>query len=861
MKAKTNYFFVLLAFAICQPAQPQSSKRLSDVALMHEMRATPSPLNNAVVSDKNVSFMWPLSNHKSYYMENSPAWKKPKENDTNYRIRFSKDPSFNDKLFSASSSWPFYNPDNELSPGTWYWQFGYVRGDTTEWSDILQFEVKENPEKFIPPSYKSLMEKLPREHPRVLVFESEWTDFIQKSREKEEREWYIQKANEIINTERVNLDEAINTSFMEGLENEVKKKAMITRESRRIVDREEQNIDVLTRAYLLTKKRAYLDDAMKRIEEMVSWKNSPHLVGDFNQATLLSVTSLAYDSFYQMLTEKQKKMLLHEIKENGSDLFSDFANRLENHIADNHNWQMNFRIFTMAAFAVYGEIPEAGLWTEYAYNLWLARFPGLNKDGAWHNGDSYFHTNIRTLVEVPYFYTKVTGYDFFRDPWYKGSAMYVIFQQPPFSKSGGNGSSHQNVTTPRGTRVAYADALARLTNNSFLSDYVEVISESEPDIMKQSFGSKPGDLSWFRVHCNTPLPKGDKLAGLPLSYVFPQTGLASFMSDWKDLNRNAMFTFRSSPYGSTSHALANQNAFNTFYGGKALFYSTGHHSSFIDAHSFFSHRSTRAHNTILINGMGQKIGTEGYGWIPRYYEGTKISYVTGDASNAYGEVISPIWKERAEKSGLSLSPENGWGKNHLLTYRRHIVKLGDAGLVFIYDELEADTLVHWNYLLHTIENPMTIVQKEHAIQIRATNEKGTSDAYLFSNDELEVEMTNKFFTPALNWLKANNEGYFEPYKNHWHFEATTPMRKIYRFATIINTHDRKEQGIVPEHISDTEIRAGNWSITFNLSPRGKASFSIDNRTDDIKLIYDDITTIQENGITTILKDELPELEI
>jgi ATP-dependent phosphoenolpyruvate carboxykinase len=66
---------------------------------------------------------------------------------------------------------------------------------------------------------------------------------------------------------------------------------------------------------------------------------------------------------------------------------------------------------------------------------------------------------------------------------------------------------------------------------------------------------------------------------------------------------------------------------------------------------------------------------------------------------------------------------------------------------------------------------------------------------------------------------------------------------------------------VPERISDTEIRAGNWSITFNLSPRGKASFSIDNRTDDIKLIYDDITTIQENGITTILKDELPELEI
>ena len=41
--------------------------------------------------------------------------------------------------------------------------------------------------------------------------------------------------------------------------------------------------------------------------------------------------------------------------------------------------------------------------------------------------------------------------------------------------------------------------------------------------------------------------------------------------------------------------------------------------------------------------MGQKIGTEGYGWIPRYYEGEEISYVVGDASNAYGKIVSPLW--------------------------------------------------------------------------------------------------------------------------------------------------------------------------------------------------------------------------
>lgn len=165
-------------------------------------------------------------------------------------------------------------------------------------------------------------------------------------------------------------------------------------------------------------------------------EKSPHLVGDFNEATILSVASLAYDSFYHLLTENQKEMLKSEIKETGGNIFRNLANRLENHIADNHIWQMNLRIFTLAAFAMYGDLPEAKLWVDYAYNLWLARFPGLNADGAWHNGDSYFHTNLRTLVEVPYFYSKVTGYNFFADPWYNGSAMYVITQQPPSPSPG-----------------------------------------------------------------------------------------------------------------------------------------------------------------------------------------------------------------------------------------------------------------------------------------------------------------------------------------------------------------------------------------------------------------------------------------
>lgn len=56
-----------------------------------------------------------------------------------------------------------------------------------------------------------------------------------------------------------------------------------------------------------------------------------------------------------------------------------------------------------------------------------------------------------------------------------------------------------------------------------------------------------------------------------MTKVFNETGIATMHTSLGNIEENAMLSFRSSPYGSTSHALANQNAFNTFYGGKAIF--------------------------------------------------------------------------------------------------------------------------------------------------------------------------------------------------------------------------------------------------------------------------------------------------
>lgn len=840
--------------------------------LMHEMRATPSPLDGDTVADRKVSLQWPMEaslNDADSPLDGYAPRVRVDKSRIAYKVRFSRSPIPADGkgkgITVIDTRWPMYNPDNDFQPGTWYWQYGYVDGNAVRWSAQLRFVVKANPNKFCPPALSALLKNLPQGHPRILTTADSWSSIIVGSMGKEEREWYISAANKLLTTPMKSVDD-ITTSALKNMKNEQQVKAYLTRESRRVIDKEEGNCNALAGAYVLTRDRRYADEALHRILQIVNWDKSDKVKGDFNDATFLSLATIAYDTFYNMLSDDDRATLLSVIRDKAGKMYAQYNNHLENHIADNHVWQMTLRILTMAAFATYGDLPEATTWTDYCYNVWLSRMPGLNDDGAWHNGDSYFTVNTRTLIEVPLLYTRLSGFNFFSDPWYGRNVLYAIYQQPPFSKSGGNGSTHQEKLTPNAGRVSYLDALARILGDTYAADFVRMTLAKDPSYLRKAFLSKSADLTWFRICSDKPLPTGPGLAALPAGHVFPNSGLASFMCDLAHPRRNAWWSFRSSPYGSTSHALANQNAFNTFYGGQSLFYSSGHHTSFIDRHALYCERATRAHNTILANGKGQRIGTEGYGWMPRWYVGEKIGYVLGDASNAYGPVVSPLWQERAKLSEVELSPKTGWDtKNHVTTYRRHIVNMGKTGLIFIYDELEADSAITWSYLLHSVLKPLGVDEARDYVHIEATNDYGASDAYLFAPTRLRTDVTDQFFYPAVNWLKADAKGTFKPYPNHWHFTATSPASQCYHFATVIDTHALKDKARAPKVKKggkDCELTVGSWRVAFRLSPEGKGMFHLTDTSTGAEIMYKgEETTVKEDGRTSVLTDQLPQLEI
>lgn len=854
-----NRFSSLLLIAaalIASPSIHAAAER--PVSLMHEMRETPCPEEGLTVTERAVSFQWPLA-RDCHYMK-APAKVK------GYKLRYSADPTMKSGVTELDTRWPFHNP-GQMAPGRYYWQHAYVGTDgSVSWSPVFDFIVDDT-EKFCPPSYAEFIKKLPARHPRVYA-DAKALSTIRANAGTPDAKEIVNRADKAIKTEwKTPAD--IKTDMAKGLTNEGARSQMLTRESRRIVDKAEQMVDVLIKAAVITGDDNYAAEAIRRVNDMLGWVNHPNVVGDFNAATFVNIFSMAYDLLNDKLTAAEKETLMSAIAENTGKMYRKYQNRLENHIADNHVWQMNLRIFTHGAFTAYGHVPEADEWTDYAYNLWLARFPGLNSDGAWHNGDSYCNVNIRTLIEVPYFYSRVSGYDFFNDPWYTNNVMYRVYNQPPFSHSGGNGSAHLEKTAPRGAVIGYVDALAKLTGNTYAADYVRITLNKSPRLLQQGLTDKGQGLGWWRLQNNLKLADGPGLATLPLGHVFPESGLALFSTSLAKPQANKMIMFRSSPFGSTSHSLANQNAFNTFFGGEPLFYSSGHHTSYCDRHAIYCERGTRAHNTILVDGMGQRIGIEGYGWMPRHYVGKRLGYVLGDASAAYGPVISEKWIQRCKDSDIPLDAEHGFAEVGLKTFRRHMVRLGETGLIFIYDELEADQPREWSYLLHTVTNPMEVDETgAKYVKISARGNKGASDAFLFSGVKLACDTTSQFFVPAENWLKADADGNFKKNPDHWHFTAKTPRTRVCRLATIINTHrlpkDDTQTFPKPNVRKDGSIKFGEWIITANLTADGAPAFTVrsNKEGEEAAITYSgEATAITEGGATTELTDQRPHLEI
>ena len=227
---------------------------------------------------------------------------------------------------------------------------------------------------------------------------------------------------------------------------------------------------------------------------------------------------------------------------------------------------------------------------------------------------------------------------------------------------------------------------------------------------------------------------------------YKDAGEVAMHSAPEDTGKDLALSFRSSTFGSGSHTTASQNAFNLLYKGVDVYRSTGYYQNFSDAHNLMSYRHTQAHNSLLVNGIGQPYSTEGYGSVMRAMGGQHISYCLGDASHAYRGISNdPMWVGYFKQAGIDQVPAHGFGATPLTKYRRHVLML-HPHTVIVYDELEASEAVRWEWLLHS----PTEFKMDATKKTLSTNNKTKgwmAVTQLFGGHVFTLSQTDRFVVP------------------------------------------------------------------------------------------------------------------
>lgn len=709
---------------------------------------------------------------------------------------------------SKAVNWCMYNPHKILNNGTWYWRYRSVTaaGDAQPWSKTYQFVITDDIPKFVTPPTETLIANLPVGHPRLYCF---LDDRIAHARKKitahPEYKALKSRAEQAMKQDFVNI-----ASYYKD------------KESTTTLD---NAVNYLFQAYHLTQAEEY---ATKMAEILRLMTSRPPTDKELFASNFISThIALAYIRIYDALYERlaaNERTAAEELLMRVSRLYYKVhAGSQENNLYDSHFWQQNVRVLFLSAYMLYDKAPyatEIGPILEYYYELWTARAPasGYNRDGVWHNSVTYFDACVETLYYMPSLFSHLTGCDFLKHPWYQSAGRALAYTWPIGSQNCGFGDGNDDTGTPFRVRLAFADFLARRLNDGYARWYAgQGTAELRTDFLMRI------DRMVDSYLYDTGQPQElDKMIW------YKDAGEVVMHSNLAQMEKNLSLSFKSSRYGCTQHTFANQNAFNVLYRGADVFHNSGYYIKYGSPHHIMSYRHTRAHNTILVNGIGQSFTPKAYGNIVRGINGDHISYCLGDASKAYTDTCDlKSWLENFKEAGITQTPDNGFGATPLTKYLRHVWML-HPDIIVIYDELEASEPVRWDWLLHS-RSSFHVESDGFTINTLHPTKGFSTQARLFSGNSCQLSQTDRFVVPP---AAVPNPAY----PNQWHLSATVRKSTANRFLFIMQVYDRERK---PSAVyrEGNNFRIGDWHIRAEMNPHREASVGITHSTEAVVFGY------------------------
>ncbi len=747
---------------------------------------------------------------------NSPSLEWPAKKHATYAVRLSSSKDFS-KILIEKEGIPYaiFNPHKKLDEGKWYWQY---KVNDEKWNAIDSFSILPSTPQFLTPDIKTILAAIPATHPRVLAKKAELEELRKRTKEYKESAIIIQDADKFLN-QLPPSEESVLPKFSGKNDFENDKIAQLASKTS---GWNIYNVLIsLSQAYILTGDKKYFETAKKWMLEVSKWDPNGHShASDFGDSGIMTGMAIGVDTFWDLLTPTEKDFIIKPATVRASQFYKLWISQVESRSSSMHVWQHILHRVFQTSLAFIGEVPEADLWLEYIYELWIAQSPKMGeKDGAWFNGTGYFRMNTLTMYDISANLKEMSGVDFMWSEWYKNNPRWLIYAIPPNSIADGFCNDGNKHPVPTINYAGYADVAARMFNDPYAAWYANEIAKG--------FGfniTDDDEFRWYRIQrgYKMKVPEPVKEFNLPQAARFPDVGVAYLHTSVQNPETDLMLSLRSSPFGSLAHTHADQNTFNIAYGGKRLFYNSGYRPAMGDPHFLGWYKHTQGHNGILIDGEGQPFNAGAYGWIPRFLHGKQISYAVGDASNAY--------------SGQDEGQNIDLGMKY---FRRHYIMLRPSTIV-IYDELEADHDAEWSWLLHND----TGLKIDPAIKtIVAENEAAKAQVSLYSSSAIDFRVTNQFSIPVDNWTnKINEDGDTVVFENQWHFKGVSKEKtEKMRFLAIIQV---KPDGNFKQIVANDEgsYTVGNWNIKAEMNSSKPSNIQIWKDDNSASLVSDGVLT-------------------
>ncbi len=765
-------------------------------------------------------------------------WPLAKGKSVAYDVRLSKDSLFASNVISVEATpWAMFNAHRKLESGEWFWQHR-VTGGT--WSERQRFTVASTAIDLVSPPPAELVSRVPEGHPRVLAEEAE-IPRLRKMTNREDARAILAEAGDMLRrpVPKENDGQPDRTEKDKERAKKLRQDA-----SNSLGSHVYDAVSRLCQAWILTGDPRFQQRAVAVAIEVAGWDPegvTSSVASDFADARCMLSMALVFDTFYDELTPSQRSILTKAVAVRADGFYQSWINNQEARVLSGHVWQHILHYFFQTCLAMNGHDDRAGDWLGFAYEIFLARTPILGgTDGGWVEGVSYFRMNMETVLEIPLFIQKFTGFDFIKaHPWYLNNIDWLVYHIPPGSSSDGFGDNSEEVFSPGVDYIAYATEISRLTGNPLAAWYANECRKYEnPELASRSI------LRWVRLTASDEIPEVSAppvTPVLPSGRLFRDIGLASMHSDPTNTASNLMVAIRSSPFGCYGHYLADQNAFNILYGGERTFFRTGYKITMSDPHRTQWYQHTKSNNSILVDGEGQPYSTEAYGWVRKFIAGERIAYTQADASEAYksGETREDYGVER---------------------FRRHLLLL-KPDIIVVYDELEASKPVEWSWLIHS----MSRIETDSATRsFRSRFENSEGVGRLWSTEATHLVLRDTFDVPAINWRASRDaSGKLKSYEeDQWHLRAVTSAKvPRNRFLAVLQVSPAAtlENIVNANESSSREVKVGSWTIIANLDADQQPMLRISNEEENVifSLVGETIRLTEGGQQRTAFADVIP----